>query len=121
MVFYVAESYSFAVDHGGRDSQGVIGEHKGSEKIYLHVLPLTDAEIGKLKPRVDDDGNLEHARLSLPNTPEWWIAVEGEVAFPKLYRPKITSRCEDIATKPRPAPLSAEDLERLRKIGITGI
>ena len=121
MVFYVAESDSFAVDHGGRESRGVLGEHKGREKIYLHVLPLTAAEIEKLVPRVDDDGNAEHARLSLPNTPEWWIAVEGEVAFPKLYRPRITSRCEDIGSKPRPAPLSTEDLERLRKSGVAGI
>jgi len=47
--------------------------------------------------------------------------VEGEVAFPKLYRPRITSRCEDIGSKPRPAPLSTEDLERLRKSGVAGI
>ena len=30
--FYVAESASYAVEHGGRDSKGVVGEHKGREK-----------------------------------------------------------------------------------------
>jgi hypothetical protein len=121
MSFYVVESHSFTVDHGGRSSQGVVAEYKGSEKIYLHVLPLTDAEIGKLAPRVDEDGNVEHARLALPRNEEWWIAVEGEAAWPKLYRPKITSRCENVGTKPRPAPISAEDLDRLRKSGVPGI
>ena len=48
-------------------------------------------------------------------------AVEGEAAWPNLYRPRITSRCEDVATRPRPAPLAAEDLERLKKAGIKGL
>jgi hypothetical protein len=121
MLFYVAESHSYAVDHGGRESKGVLSEHKGKEKIYLHVLPITEPEIAKLAPRVDEHGNTDHSRLALPDVEEWWIAVEGEAAFPKLYRPRITSRCEDIDTKPKPAALSAEDLERLRKSGITGI
>lgn len=121
MAFYVAESHSFSVDHGGRSSEGVIGEYKGKEKIYLHVLPITDAEIAKLAVRVDEDGNKQHDRLALPGNDEWWIAVEGEAAWPGVYRPRITSRCTDVATKPRPAPLSAEDLDRLRKQGLKGI
>lgn len=121
MAFYVAESYSFSVEHGGRQSQGVIGDHKGREKIYLHVLPVSDAEIEKLAPRVDEDGNKQHDRLALPRNEEWWIAVEGEVAWPGIHRAKITSRCTDVGTKPKPAPLSAEDLERLRKQGVKGI
>lgn len=121
MRFYVAESNSYAVEHGGRDSKGVVADYKGREKIYLHVLPLTDAEIQKLKPRVDEDGNTEHARLALPGVEEWWIAVEGEAAWPGIFRPRIVSRCEDIGQKPRPAPLSDEDLGRLRKIGVPGI
>lgn len=121
MTFYVCESYEPFVDHGGRESQGALGENKGSEKIYLHVLPLSDAEIKKLAVRVDENGNRQSDRLALPGRDDFWIAVEGEVAWPKIYRPRITSRCEDIATKPRPAPLSAEDLDRLRKAGVKGL
>jgi hypothetical protein len=121
MAYYVVESYSFAVDHGGRSSQGVIGEHKGKEKIYLHVLPVTDAEVAKLLARVDDDGNKQHDRLALPGNDEWWFAVEGEVAWPGIYRPRLTSHCTDVAAKPRPAPLPAEDLARLVKAGLKGI
>jgi hypothetical protein len=121
MAYYVVESYGFAVDHGGRSSQGVIGEHKGKEKIYLHVLPVADAEIERLAPRVDDDGNKQHDRLALPREDAWWFAVDGEVAWPGVYRPRITSRCADVASKPRPVPLAAEDLERLKKVGVKGL
>src|SRR5262245_45730924 len=109
MSFYVCESYEFSVDHGGRDSQGAVGESKGSEKIYLHVLPLTDAEVARLAVRVDEHGNRQSDRIALPGRDDFWIAVEGEVAWPKIHRPRITSRCEDVGTKPRPIPLSAED------------
>lgn len=119
--FYVAESTSYAVEHGGRDSKGVVGDYKGREKIYLHVLPITDAEIQKLKPRVDEDGNVDHTRLALPGNEEWWIAVEGEAAWPKLVRPRVVSRCDNIAVKPSPVPISDDDLERLRKAGVPGI
>jgi hypothetical protein len=119
--FYVAESTSYAVEHGGRASEGVVGDYKGREKIYLHVLPITDAEIQKLKPRVDENGNVDHARLALPDSEEWWIAIEGEAAWPKIVRPRIASRCDNIAVKPIPVPISDEDLERLRKAGVRGI
>ena len=121
MAFYLAESNGYSVEHGGRSSAGVLGEHKGKEKIYLHVLPVTDAEIEKLGPRVDEDGNKQHDRLALPRNEEWWIAVEGEAAWPGVHRPRITSRCTDVASKPRPVPLSAEDLDRLRKAGLKGV
>jgi hypothetical protein len=121
MSLYVVESYQFSVEHGGRDSQGVVGENKGSEKIYLHVLPLGDAELAKLAVRVDEDGNKQHDRLALPGRDEFWVAVEGEVAWPKIYRPRITSRCDSVGVKPRPVPLSTEDLDRLRKAGVAGI
>jgi len=121
MAFYIVESHDFAVDYRGRQSQGVVGESKAKEKIYLHVLEVPDAELGKLATRVDDDGNMQSDRLALPRVEEWWFAVEGEHAWPNLYRPRLTSRCEDVATRPRPAPLSEEDVERLRKAGVKGI
>jgi hypothetical protein len=121
MGYYVVESHTWSVDHAGRTSEGMIGEHKGKEKIYLHVLPVADADIGKLTVRVDEDGNKQHDRLALPGNEDWWFAVEGEAAWPGIYRPRITSRCTDVAVKPRPAPLSAEDLDRLRKAGVKGL
>jgi hypothetical protein len=121
MTFYVVESHSYSVDHGGRSSAGVVGEYKGQEKLYLHVLPITDAEIAQLAPRIDEDGNKQHDRLALPRNEEWWVAVEGEATWPGVLRPKITSRCADVGTKPKPAPLSSEDLDRLRKAGVKGI
>lgn len=121
MSLYVVESYEFGVDHNGRSSQGVIGENKGSEKIYLHVLSLTEADLKKLAVRVDDNGNKQHDRLALPGRDDFWVAVEGEVAWPKIYRPRITSRCENVGSKPVPAALSAEDIERLKKAGVQGL
>lgn len=121
MSLYVVESYEFSVEHDGRESQGVIGENKGSEKIYLHVLSLTEADLEKLAVRVDDAGNKQHDRLALPGRDDFWVAVEGEVAWPKIYRPRITSRCDNVGTKPVPAPLSAEDIERLKKAGVKGL
>ena len=121
MAWYIAESYEFSVDHGGRESQGVVGDHKGSEKLYLHVLSITDDEIARLRPRVDDDGNTQHARLALPRNDAWWIATEGEAAWPNLHRPRLVSRCDLGQAKPRPVPLSADDLARLAKAGVRGI
>jgi hypothetical protein len=118
---YVVESYDHSIDHGGRDSAGVIPENRGSEKIFLHVIPIADDEIKKLAPRVDENGNQEHARLALPRNEVWWIAVEGEASWPGVYRPKIQSRCEYAGGKPRPVPLADADLERLRKNGLKGI
>ncbi len=117
---YLVESSDFSVDHGGQASQGVIGEHKGKEKIYLHVLQIPDADLARLAPRVDEHGNAQHDRLVLPRIDEWWFAVEGEAAWPGVYRPRLTSRCTDVATRPRPAALSDEDVERLRKAGWKG-
>jgi hypothetical protein len=117
MPHYVVESHDFTVVHGSQTSQGVVGEYKGKEKIYLHVLSLPDVEIKALKPRVDDDGNVEHARLALPRNQEWWIAVEGEVAWPRIVRPRIVSRCEVVGNVPTPLPLTPEELARLGKGG----
>ncbi len=121
MSLYVVESYEFSVEHNGRESQGVVGENKGSEKIYLHVLDLGAADLAKLAVRVDDAGNKQHDRLAIPGRDDFWVAVEGEVAWPKIYRPRITSRCDNVGSKPVPAPLSAEDQARLVKAGVKGI
>jgi hypothetical protein len=117
MAHYLVESYAFTIDFGGRSSQGVVGEYKGSEKIYLHVLEIGDADVARLATRVDDDGNKQHDRLALPRE-EWWVAVEGEVSWPKVYRPKLCSRCENVGAKPKPVPLSADDIARLKKSGV---
>ena len=124
MALYVCESYDHAVDHGGRASIGVLGEPLSplvKEKIYLHVLPLSDAELRRLGPRKDEDGNAQHARLALPNDDVFWIAVQGEIAYPRVFRPRVTSTCVDGPKGPAPSPLSDEDLERLRKAGIQGL
>lgn len=118
MPYYLVESYDFKVQHGGRSSQGVLGEQKSSEKLYLHVLPLSDLELAALQPRIDEHGNKEHARLALPRNEEFWIAVEGEASWPKLYRPRVTSRCDLASGAAKPVALTAEELERLRKAGL---
>ena len=67
-------------------------------------------------------GNKQHDRLALPRNEEWWIAVEGEVSWPKIHRQKISSRCvqrEDGGWQP--VALSEEDLGRLRQVGVRGI
>jgi hypothetical protein len=117
MPLFIVESYAYSVDHGRFQSAGVIGEPKGSEKIYLHVLALTPAELAALAPRVDEDGNKEHARLALPGNEEFWVAVDGEVAWPKILRPRLVSKCDLTAGTPTPVPLGAEDIDRLRKAG----
>lgn len=117
MALYIAESYEWQVIHGGRTSQGVVGDGGGSEKIYLHVIEVSDAEVAQLGPRVDEHGNKESDRLALPRNEEWWIAVEGDKAWPKTVRPKLASRCAlDAAGVPRPAPLGEADLATLRKL-----
>ncbi len=121
MSLYVAESYGYEVHHGGRVSFGVLGEHRGSEKIYLHVVEIAAGELAQLGPREDELGNRQHDRLALPRNEEWWIAVDGEVRWPKLFRPPIRSHCSDIDTKPKPVPLADDDLERLRKAGVDGL
>lgn len=124
MAYFVCESYDHAVDHGGRSSQGVLGEPLSpllEEKVYLHVLPLTDAELKRLAPRRDEDGNRQHGRLALPGDEVFWIAVEGEFAYPKVFRPRIVSRCADGPTGPVPVPLSDDERARLAGAGVSGL
>jgi hypothetical protein len=121
MGWYVVESYDYEVLHGGRESQGVVGEHRGSEKIYLHALELSQADITQLGPREDEHGNRQHDRLALPRNEEWWIAVDGEVHWPKCFRPPIRSYCSDLGSRPKPVALPSADLERLRKVGVKGL
>jgi hypothetical protein len=124
MALYVCESYDHAVDHGGRSSQGVLGEPLSpqiKEKIYLHVLPLSDDDVKRLGARRDDDGNAQHGRLCLPGDDAFWVAVEGEVAYPKVFRPRVVSKCADGPKGPVPVPLAADELERMRKAGVSGL
>jgi len=134
MAYYICESYDFSVDHGGRSSEGVLGEPTSpqiKEKIYLHLLPLTDAEVAKLAPRKDEDGNVQHARLALPRDEVFWIAVLGEIAYPKV-RPRVVSKCADRVSAaapgvadgpkgPTPQPITPAELELLRKFGTKGL
>ncbi len=117
MRWYLVESYDYVVEHNDRRSEGVVAEASGSEKIYLHVIAFSDEEQKQLKPRVDEEGNQQHDRLALPRNEEWWVAVDGEAFWPRVFRPKMRSFCTDIATAPCPAPLSPDDLARLRKSG----
>lgn len=117
MALYVVESYDYSVFHAGRYSDGVVGKGGGSEKIYLHVLDISDADIGKLVAREDEHGNKQSDRRALPMNEEWWIAVEGDKAWPKTVRPKVVSRCVLDDDVPRPAPLGEEELAALRKVG----
>ncbi len=121
MSYYVVESYDFAVDHGGRASKGVVGDYKGSEKIYLHVLPLSDAEIAKLSPRVDEDGNRQHGRLALPRDEVFWIGVDGRGRLagdpPAAHHVALRAGRRSAEA----VPLSADDLGRLRKAGVSGV
>ena len=118
MTLYVCESASHSVEHRGHVSAGVLGEQRGTEHVYLHVLALPDADVAALAPRVDEHGNTEHARLALPRNEDWWVALDGEVCWPKLHRPRISSRCDLSTGSPRPVPLSEEDAARLRKLGV---
>jgi hypothetical protein len=121
MIWTIAESYDYQVEHRGRTSLGVVADDAGSEKLYLHVIELGDEDLAALGPRVDENGNRQHDRLALPRNEEWWVAVEGQATWPKLVRPKLRSCCTQVAEKPRPAPLSTEDLARLRKAGVPGL
>jgi hypothetical protein len=125
MAYYLVESYHFVVDHQS-PSEGVLADHvsrgsgapKSSEKIYLHVIEIQDKDIAKLSARVDEDGNKQHDRLALPRNEDWWVAVDGEFAWPKVFGPRVFSRCVDVETAPKPAPLGEADIERLRKSGV---
>ena len=125
MAYYLVESYHFIVDNK-TPTEGVVGEHvsrgsgakKSSERIHLHVIEIGDAELGRLSPRVDEDGNKQHDRLALPGNEDWWVAIDGEFAWPKIFAPRIFSCCIDVESAPKPAPLSESDLGRLRKSGV---
>lgn len=119
MAKYLTESYDYLVDHGGRRSEGVVGDHRGSEKLYLHVVEVSDAEIGQLTARVDENGNKQHDRLALPRNEEWWVAVDGEARWPKIGGYKLVSCCAVDGTGiPTPRPLSEDDLARLAQEGV---
>lgn len=119
--YYLVESSYFRVSHGPRESEGVIGDTKGKEKVYLHVLPLTDAEAKLLRPRPDEHGNLDHGRFALRGRDDWWIAVEGEASWPGVHRPRITSHFKETELGPVPTPLTDTELDLLRKAGLQGI
>lgn len=117
MPLFVVESNLYTLEQGGHDSVGVVGTGGGSEKIYLHVVPISEAESRELAVRVDEDGNRQHDRLALPNRYDWWIAVDGEKRWPGTLSPRITSRCPpDAAGVPAPAPLSAAELGELARV-----
>jgi hypothetical protein len=118
MALYVAESYDYEVHHRGQVSAGALGVGGGSEKIYLHVLEVTDDEVKQLAGRVDEDGNRQSDRLALPRNEEWWIAVSGKKAWPKIPLPKIVSRCRLEVNIPIPVPLPEQEAEALRKLGV---
>lgn len=119
---FLVESYLSGIDHNGRSSVGVLGEpldRSIKEKIYLHVLPLNAGELASLGPRVDDDGNKQHGRLAPRDEIAFWIAVEGEFAWPRVLAPRVVSKCAlDAKGVPRPVALDAATLERLRKAGL---
>jgi len=119
MAKYLVESYDWQILHGGHMSDGALGQGGGSEKIYLHVVEISDGESKQLVPRVDDNGNRQSDRLALPRNEEWWIAVDGDKVWPKTYNPKLTSGCE-MGTDgiPRARPLSDEALATLAKLGV---
>ncbi|NUP08949.1 MAG: hypothetical protein HOW73_23110 [Polyangiaceae bacterium] len=119
MALYVAESYNYTIEHGGHVSMGVVGAGGGSEKIYLHVIPITDAEIAKLRARVDESGNKQHDRLALPDREDWWVAVDGEKTWPGSLSPKVRSKSSfDGSSAARPAALSEAELTELRRLKV---
>ncbi len=117
MAFYVTESYDYSVFHAGSYTDGVVGKGGSSEKIYLHVLEITDADIACLRPREDEHGNKQNDRRALPQNEQWWIAVDGAKVWPKTLRPKVVSRCRLQAGVPEPTPLGEDELTALRKVG----
>lgn len=117
MAKYLVESYDWQINYLGEHSDGALGQGGGSEKIYLHVLDIDDDTIKRLVPRVDDADNRQSDRLSRPNDDEWWIAVAGDKAYPKI-NPKLTSRCSMGQDGiPRPQALGDSQLASLRKAG----
>jgi hypothetical protein len=118
---YLVESTLFHISHAGRESDGAACKTKSGQTLYLHVIPLDDAEVKKLRARKDGAGNADHTRFALPGRDDWWIAVEGEVSWPGVFRPRITSRFQDTDMGSMPAPLSAAELDLMRKAGLNGV
>lgn len=117
MPLFVVESNLYTLEHGGHDSMGVVGVGGGSEKLYLHVVPISDAELKQLTVRVDEDENKQHDRLALRGRYDWWLAVEGEKRWPGTVSPRISSRCPlDADGVPRPTPLSLAELAELERV-----
>ncbi len=117
MPLYVVESNLSTIEQAGHDSQGVVGTGGGREKTYLHVVVITDAELKALAVRVDEHGNKQHDRLSLPDREDWWVAIEGEKRWPGTMLPRVTSRCVvDAGGRARPAPLSTEERDALTRV-----
>jgi len=93
---------------------GVVGTGGGSEKIYLHVVPIDEAELKQLRVRIDEDDNKQHDRLALPGRYDWWLAVEGEKRWPGT---RISSKCAlDENGAPRPLALTAAELSELERV-----
>lgn len=116
---FVVESTFHEIEHAGKKMLGVLGQGPGSEKIYLFVIAIDERDLGKLGPRVDEDGNRQHDRLALPGNEEWWIAVEGEKVWPGTIRPRVTSRCTlDDAGVPAPHALDDVESATLEKLGV---
>lgn len=117
MGLYVVESYLKTIEHGGHDPYGVIGSGGSRETIYLYVIEISDAEVKRLRPRVDENGNKQHDRLALPDREDWWIAVEGEKVWPSTVSPRITSKCAvDEHGVPHPRPLSQSEIAQLERV-----
>ena len=67
MAKYVVESFDWQIFHNGVTSDGVVGQGGSREKIYLHVIELSETESKRLVPRQDEHGNRESDRLTLFN------------------------------------------------------
>jgi len=100
-------------------SDGLLGSGGSSEKIYLHLIELSDADIAQLRPREDEHGNKEHDRLAEPRNEEWWIAIAGDKSWPKTMRPKVVSRCPLVDGVPKPAPITDDERRALQQAGAT--
>lgn len=128
MALYLVESYAHEIEHHGRTIRGVVGKpaptcDRRSEKLYLHVVDLGPAEVAKMAVRIDDDGNKEHDRWSLPKSHfagivEWWVAVEGGHGWPSYPGRPLCSTCTfGVDHVPRPKELGEDELTRLRGLG----
>ncbi len=118
MAKYLVESHDWQLFHGGATTDGALGQGGGSEKIYLHLIEVSDDDIARLVPRVDENDNRDHSRLALPNNDEWWVPVDGKKAYPKTFNPKVISRCLTGGDGiPKAQPVGGADLALLKKAG----